>query len=315
MYEWEIKDKIDSGIIIEDDIEEYVHLAEDRVIDIMETIGLEDCEPFNFYRLTDGLYYVVWKNRGTFANIIRKHKTELVEYENFGMSYNYIWFGFTYKQLEDGIVESRGEVETILDRIQKLLNLSDSPNINEAKLAAVKAQELMAKYDIKELEKADKGIVISDYYNDFNMSWFVPLARAIAPNYKCKLVIQSDRSLVSVYGMKTDVIIFKKMMAYLSDRCDKTSYIYEKNRKKAGYEYKGCYTEFSKGFIDGIQLELDKQCVALTITIPVEVETEYAIKTKGLKSYHDLTKEPLYGDEYYDGVKEGTKTMKSRQLE
>ncbi len=47
--------------------------------------------------------------------------------------------------------------DSIIERIQKLLNLANSPNENEAKLATAKANELLTKYNLNLQEIKDKN--------------------------------------------------------------------------------------------------------------------------------------------------------------
>ncbi len=58
----------------------------------------------------------------------------------------------------------------ILDLIEKLLRLSDSPNRHEAEAAAVKAQSLILKYNVDTARLTgldDDPVICSDFYLPF----------------------------------------------------------------------------------------------------------------------------------------------------
>ena len=81
----------------------------------------------------------------------------------------------------------------IIDKIEKLIALSSSDNENEAKAAMLKAQELMAKYEIEmsqiNPDKAKERPVVSYMSPSFRDDWVVDLGSLIAGNFRCRAVI------------------------------------------------------------------------------------------------------------------------------
>lgn len=80
----------------------------------------------------------------------------------------------------------------IIDKIEKLISLSGSSNENEARAAMMKAQELMAKYEIKreqlnegrETERPVVGFTSSPYREE----WIHMVSAVIADNFRCRSI-------------------------------------------------------------------------------------------------------------------------------
>ena len=114
-------------------------------------------------------------------------------------------------------------MEKILNKIKNLLDLANNnPNENEAIAAALKAQELMAKYNI-ELDQLDskektREIVKEVYYQSGKhemRKWKIGLAVIIAQNFRCKTYFVSSSNDVVFYGYKEDAKIALQVFTYL----------------------------------------------------------------------------------------------------
>lgn len=94
----------------------------------------------------------------------------------------------------------------IIDKIEKLIALSNSDNENEAKAAMLKAQELMAKYEIEmsqiNPDKAKERPVVSYTSPSFRDDWVVDLGSLIAGNFRCRAVISSRRGSGGAFRLK-----------------------------------------------------------------------------------------------------------------
>lgn len=83
--------------------------------------------------------------------------------------------------------------EKAIEMIQKLIRLQESPNENEAALAAAKASELMTKYhlemkDVSELGDAAKMDEEASSHRFPSMQqWFLILANGVAGHFYCKM--------------------------------------------------------------------------------------------------------------------------------
>ena len=94
----------------------------------------------------------------------------------------------------------------IIDKIEKLIALSSSDNENEAKAAMLKAQELMAKYEIEmsqiNPDKAKERPIVSYTSPSFRDDWVVDLGSLIAGNFRCRAVISSRRGSGGAFRLK-----------------------------------------------------------------------------------------------------------------
>ena len=180
------------------------------------------------------------------------------------------------------------QMEKIIERIQNLMDLSNNnPNENEAIAAALKAQELMAKYHIEITDLcAGNTEDIVELTCDLslengNCKWSRALASIISRNFCCKHYIlrsagRADGTVgIVFYGYKKDTEIAKEVFESLFRIGNKLSRRCYYEEKKAERSTKGVMNTFLMGFCDGIKEALDKQCVALMIVTPKEVEDSY----------------------------------------
>ena len=98
------------------------------------------------------------------------------------------------------------EENKIIEKIEKLIALSGSDNENEAKAAMLKAQELMAKYEIEQdridpKRKKERPVVCftSPMFRD---DWCVDVGSLIANNFRCRAIISQRRNSGGAYRLK-----------------------------------------------------------------------------------------------------------------
>ena len=116
----------------------------------------------------------------------------------------------------------------IIEKIQKLLALGESPNQHEAEMALKKAMELM---DIHNIEQSDLNIVeeiISGVYLEQGRipAWVKLLSSYVAEFCSCKVLISSGGgggggSKIRVWGKKSHQEIFSYTMNYLTEAIDR----------------------------------------------------------------------------------------------
>lgn len=90
------------------------------------------------------------------------------------------------------------EENKIIEKIEKLIALSGSDNENEAKAAMLKAQELMAKYEIEQdridPERKKERPVVCFTSPMFRDDWCVDVGSLIANNFRCRAIISQRRN-------------------------------------------------------------------------------------------------------------------------
>lgn len=212
--------------------------------------------------------------------------------------------------------------EKILNKIKNLLDLSNNnPNENEAIAAALKAQELMAKYDVElaELEEthADRELTEVTFWegDSHNVkTWKFGLARIIANNFRCKYYVLNKTNLV-FYGYKEDAKIALEVFTYLYKTGNKLANRYYNKIKKEGGPTRGILNTYLAGFRDGVKSALEKQCTALMIVTPKEVNEGFEILTAGFGKFHHQLKTRGKNDAAYsEGVLDGKNMMQARAI-
>lgn len=214
-------------------------------------------------------------------------------------------------------------MEKILNKIKNLLDLANNnPNENEAIAAALKAQELMAKYNI-ELDQLDskektREIVKEIYYQSGKhemRKWKIGLAAIIAQNFRCKAYFMGSSNNVVFYGYKEDAKIALQVFTYLYELGNKFAVRYYNKCKKEGRETRGVMNTYLVGFRDGAAEVLGKQCTALMIVTPKEVTESFEEMTKNWKTAK--SKLNMSGDQaaYSNGKKDGRDMATARNIE
>ena len=218
-------------------------------------------------------------------------------------------------------------MEKILNKIKNLLDLaSNNPNENEAMAAALKAQELMAKYNIdssaidsdqseKELYKA----VYRDTGKHEMKKWKVSLGSIIAKNFCCKVYYMGSRGAQDVvfYGYKKDATVAVEVFKFLYSTGNKLAVRYYNQCKKEGRSTQGVMNTYLSGFCDGIKEVLDRQCTALMLVIPKEVEESYAEMSRSFGTCRNTIRVSNDRRAYDEGKTDGknTATATARGIE
>lgn len=209
--------------------------------------------------------------------------------------------------------------EQALNQIQKLLALGDKSRNDsdaEAELAILKAQELMAKYDIS-IEEAneEKGpeYLEATCEHKWDYAYRVPLAHVMAKNFRCELFLRGKR--IIFMGHKTDAEICKATFEFAYNFIMKRGSQEYNWRYQAGRRTKGVFNSYATGFIIGLQKALDAQCVALAIVTPPDVTSRYEEMSKNWK----VNKTRMRGDSMdpeivQKGVKDGKEFMTKKSI-
>lgn len=211
--------------------------------------------------------------------------------------------------------------EKIIQKIQNLLDLANNnPNENEAIAAALKAQELMAKYEIEmdQLDnKAETREITKAMYQNTDKhemkTWKYGLAGIIAKNFRCK-VYYAGKNVV-FYGFKEDAKIALQVFAYLYEVGNKFAVKCYNDCRKNGESTKGVMNTYLLGFRDGVKSVLEKQCTALMIVIPKEVNDGFEEMTANFKKVsHNISTLGRSNNIYSKGKADGKDMAQARSL-
>lgn len=213
--------------------------------------------------------------------------------------------------------------EKVINKIKKLLALADdNSSYKEAESAALKAQELMSKYNINlvELDSKEHSDKIGIYYENINNQrcWKYKLAAVVADNFRCKTFVIGAKKF-GFYGRDSDAEIAKEIFSFLFKKGHKLANKIVSERKKEGYSVKGIYNSYVLGYVTGINAKLEEQSTKLALVISKEVEEEFKSysmqKNMGTKKSSNLIKNDVDYIAYKNGLVDGRYAMQSRELD
>lgn len=211
-----------------------------------------------------------------------------------------------------------------VELIKQLLSLSKSKvNAHEAQVAALKAQKLMAKYNISltEVETEEQLETIeaaAPIQTGAGRKWKYSLAAIVASNFRCRVFGIKEDHTIYFYGYSSDTQAAAEVFQFLFKHGDKMAAKEVRETKKKGKDTRGVYNTYLCGFCHGLQSALDAQCKALQLVIPKEVNESFdnfkqsgnwqQNKRSGIK-YQSNT------DSYNNGYREGRTAMQRREID
>lgn len=212
------------------------------------------------------------------------------------------------------------ENKDIIDKIKKLLELGDkekNSSETEAESAMLKAQELMAKYEIT-LEMTEKSEISYNHEicdSKWNMGFRKPLAVVIANNFRCETYLKGRGGQVVFFGHAVDARIAREVFEFAynfamreGNRCYNKYYQMGKNTQ-------GVFNSYTRGFIVGMERKLSEQSVALMVVKPADVKEKYEEMSKNFKrDSHGMRNNGFDPHAFNQGVQDGGTVLNGRQL-
>lgn len=181
--------------------------------------------------------------------------------------------------------------EKIVDKIRRLLRLSESPNVNEAAAAEARAQELMARHRIEAAmldESADDEGIVDHRDAPLEESkrlrpWKIELAAVLARANGCRIYVQERRreDAVVLVGRSEDAELVRAMYGEMVKRVESLTRANGAGRDRA----------FCNAFRLGVVVTLDERLTLArreasqrAIAGGVEDEGEVALDVERAKS-------------------------------
>lgn len=214
------------------------------------------------------------------------------------------------------------DMNKIADKIQKLLNLAgNNPNEEEAQAALLKAQKLMAQYnvDIESLGDGKKELKCSLELTKIKANPRDNQVQVIIANaFACKPIISCGRHLM-FFGREDNAKAAKSCMEFIHKTMERgirricREYGLESSERGASAIYNG----YAKGFIEGLRDTVGAQTVALAIVVPEDVKEAFAKKFPNVGQYKSksTTWDPSYMNAYHQGKQDGRSAMNRRSLQ
>lgn len=214
------------------------------------------------------------------------------------------------------------DMNKIADKIQKLLNLAgNNPNEEEAQAALLKAQKLMAQYnvDLESLGDGKKELKCSLELTKVKANPRDNQVQVIIANaFACKPIISCGRHLM-FFGREDNAKAAKSCMEFIHKIMERgirricREYGLESSERGASDIYNG----YAKGFIEGLRDTVGAQTVALAVVVPEDVKEAFAKKFPNVGQYKSksTTWDPSYVNAYHQGKQDGRSAMNKRNLQ
>jgi hypothetical protein len=160
-----------------------------------------------------------------------------------------------------------GKMDTrVIEKVKKLLALSESSNENEAKLAMLKVQEIVVKYKISMKEVENYKIYNTKVLNKKtkisfkSAKWKGLLGSLIADNFGCYCYYNTNKThIITFLGREEDITVCNIVLEYAIDcilsETNRIRYRYRKD----GYSTKGIVSDYALGFISGLNDKFEEQ--------------------------------------------------------
>lgn len=192
------------------------------------------------------------------------------------------------------------EENKIIEKIEKLIALSGSDNENEAKAAMLKAQELMAKYEIEQdridPERKKERPVVCFTSPMFRDDWCVDVGSLIANNFRCRAIISQRRNSGGAYRLKffgfeedaeISINVFNYAVKVIRKRMATLRAIYRDAEREFGRNEKMAYVD---GFRSGLYRNFEEQkkqseSFALALLVP-EAVVKFVDEIPGMEEYN-----------------------------
>lgn len=211
------------------------------------------------------------------------------------------------------------DMNKMLDKVQKLLALAgNNPSEGEAKAAAMKAQKLIAQYnlDLSALsaeEVIQYKLLRAEHPN--NNGYRGSLASIIAPNFRCKAIYLGAQ--IHFFGREGDVDTCVSVFNYLYKTMRTNGCRQERIARKEGRSAHGVANCYWSGFMKGLKDELGAQSKALAIIVPEDVKDKFGEKFPkvGVANRMGVRHTGYDKDAYDSGYNDGRSSMRQGALE
>lgn len=185
---------------------------------------------------------------------------------------------------------------------------------HEAEAAILKAQELMAKYDIQDIgEENDIKYISLTCKHTGNRSFRRPLAKIIADNFRVKNYLRDMQ--ITFFGRENDVLTAKQAFEYTyAFICRESGRICRKMRENF-QDTIGVVNSYSMGFCQGLKEKLNAQSVALMVVTPSDVTEKFKELSQGFgRSKYRISTAGFFRSIYERGRKDGREVWSRDRL-
>ena len=208
--------------------------------------------------------------------------------------------------------------QSIVDKIAKILELTKSPNENEAAGAARAAQKLMLKYDLElsDISSTEEVQVVKEHliYGQIKDMWLAVLIHNCARAYLCR-ILKKGHDEILIVGKPHHVKICKSMYYYLERAMEANLALTKKTNKVNPQSFKeGWAIAVSNRLKELInQTDNDEKTNALIVVEDTQVDA-YMKKNSVPGMATKLQYAKLEYNSYFLGKENGSKVPLNTQL-
>jgi hypothetical protein len=221
----------------------------------------------------------------------------------------------TQQKEEKTAEEKRAE---IIEKIMKVLALSQSPNQNEAAAALARAQRMLYKHNLKmeDIENYNRKEKNKYTYKRLklgsNRRWRILLASVIARNFLCESVQAGKSQYVDIVGTEENIQVVLQVIPFVERQIDMMSEL-AFGRQGIGSKTKW-KDSFCRGAKDTIETRLKESKESFMLegetSKALIVQTELEIKEElprifGKIFYKTQRRKPVYTSAYEEGKRQG----------
>ena len=209
------------------------------------------------------------------------------------------------------------DMDKVLDKVRKLLALAgNNPSEKEARAAALKAQKLIAQYNLVLSQDCEEKFIykLVQAVHSNNEGYRKHLAVAIAENFRCKTIMVGN--MVNFFGRDADAEACAAAFNYLYRVSHNIGLKMEREARKRGESTHGVANSYWSGFIIGIKDALGEQSKALAIVVPEDVKDNFNKEFPNLREGTGGMRNTGFSYTAYNkGREDGRNSMGQRQLE
>lgn len=211
------------------------------------------------------------------------------------------------------------DMNKMLEKVKKLLALAgNNPSEQEAKAAAMKAQKLIAQYNLDMSSLSSEEAIqykLLKAKHPNNNGFRGNLAAILAPNFRCKAIyLDTD---VHFFGREGDVDTCVGVFNYLYKVMRTNGHHQKYIARKEGRNVRGVANCYYSGFMKGLKDELGAQSKALAIILPEDVKDKFSQKFPevGVNKRMGIKKTGYDQEAFTTGYIDGRNSIKRRELE
>lgn len=210
------------------------------------------------------------------------------------------------------------DMNKMLEKVQKLLALAgNNPSEQEAKAAAMKAQKLIAQYNLDLSALSSEEVIqykLLKAEHPNNNGYRGQLAAILAPNFRCKAIYLGTD--IHFFGREGDVDTCVNVFNYLYKTMRTNGCRQERIARKEGRNAHGVANCYWAGFMRGLKDELGTQSKALAIIVPEDVKDKFTEEFPHVVSANRMgVKHTGYDKGAFDtGYTDGRNSMKKGAL-